>query len=45
MAKIPTKQDGGKLPVSSTEYIKSASVRKKVAKLANKKSKIGRAHV
>ena len=39
MAKIPTKQDGGKLPVSSTEYIKSASVRKKVAKLANKKSK------
>ncbi len=41
MAKIPTKQDGGKLPRTSTEYEKSASVRKRIAKLAESKFKAG----
>ena len=41
MAKIPTKHDGDKLPRTSTEYEKSATVRKRIAKLAESKFKAG----
>jgi hypothetical protein len=40
MAKVPTKNDNDTLPRTSTEYEKSARVRKKVAKLAEKGRKV-----
>ena len=41
MVKIPTKQDGGKLPVTGTQYDKSKAMRKRIAKLAESKFKAG----
>ena len=41
MVKIPTKQDGGKLPFTGTQYDKSKAIRKRIAKLAESKFKSG----
>jgi hypothetical protein len=41
MVKRPTKQEGGKLPVTGTQCDKSKAVRKRIAKLAESKFKAG----
>ncbi len=41
MAKVPTKNDNDTLPRTSTAYDKSASVRKRIAKMAERKFKTG----